>query len=418
MLKRHIPFLKTVFLHSITAFGGPTGHYGMMLKTFVEQRKDITQEELLDFYGFTNLLPGASSTQMLTLIGYKRGGLPLAVLTLLIWIIPACLIMGALSFLFRYRYAQGINNVIFSFIQPMAIGFLVFAASQIFSLGVKNTITWVIMICSGLLTFLFFKSPWVFPVLIIAGGVITSFSKKRIPQTALKVKKIDWRNIWIFVFVFIAAGFFSELARTQQWKSRSYFNLFENTYRHGSLVFGGGNVLIPYMIEQYVERPKFRPKDENIIRIEKDDLLTGAGIVRGIPGPVFSIASFTGGMAMKDKTVTAQLMGCLIGSIAIFLPSALLVLFFYPIWQNLKKYAAVYRALEGINAVVVGILIASVAFITFQSDIVMNALEGYINMSVILITFLLLKFTKIPSAIIALGMMLLGILYNYFFIFI
>jgi chromate transporter len=407
-----------VFLHSVTAFGGPTGHYGMMLKTFVEQRRDITKEELLDFYGFTNLLPGASSTQMLTLIGYKRGGLPLAILTLLIWITPACFIMGALSFLFRYRYAQGINNVIFSFIQPMAIGFLVFAASQIFKLGVKNTITWVIMLSSGVITFLLFKSPWVFPALIIVGGIVTSFSKKRIPQTEQKVKKIDWRNIWIFVFVFIAAGFFSELARTQQWKSRSYYNLFENTYRHGSLVFGGGNVLIPYMIEQYVERPKFKPKDETMIRIEKDDLLTGAGIVRGIPGPVFSIASFTGGMAMKDKSIPAQIAGCLIGSVAIFLPSALLVLFFFPIWQNLKKYAAVYRALEGINAVVVGILIASVAFITFQSDVVMNALEGYINISVILATFLLLKYTKIPSAFIALCMMVLGLVYNYFFIFI
>jgi chromate transporter len=71
----------------------------MMMKTFVEKRKDVTHQELLDFNAFCQLLPGASSTQTLTLIGYKRGGVILSILTLLIWIVPASLIMGAFSFL-------------------------------------------------------------------------------------------------------------------------------------------------------------------------------------------------------------------------------------------------------------------------------------------------------------------------------
>src|SRR5213075_1711654 len=99
VLLRHISFLKAVFLHSITAFGGPQGHMGMMMKTFVDRRKDITKEELMEYSSFCQLLPGASSTQTLTLIGYKRGGVPLAVLTLIIWILPACFLMGGLSFL-------------------------------------------------------------------------------------------------------------------------------------------------------------------------------------------------------------------------------------------------------------------------------------------------------------------------------
>ena len=66
-----------------------------------------------------------------------------------------------------------------------------------------------------------------------------------------------------------------------------------------------------------------------------------------------------GGIAMKDMGFSMQVLGCIIGSVAIFLPSGLLVLFFFPIWSNMKKYATVYRALEGINAVVVGIMIAS-----------------------------------------------------------
>ena len=80
-LIRHIPFLRAVLLHSVTAIGGHQGHWGMMVKTFVQQRKDVTEEELLDYNGFCQMLPGASSTQVLTLIGYKRGGIPLAIFT-------------------------------------------------------------------------------------------------------------------------------------------------------------------------------------------------------------------------------------------------------------------------------------------------------------------------------------------------
>lgn len=72
------------------------------MKTFVHQRKDVTEEELLDYNGFCQMLPGASSTQVLTLIGYKRGGVLLSILTLIIWILPASLLMSSLSFLLYY----------------------------------------------------------------------------------------------------------------------------------------------------------------------------------------------------------------------------------------------------------------------------------------------------------------------------
>src|ERR1043165_2379270 len=122
MMLRHIPFLKAVFLHSVTAFGGPQGHVGMMMKTFVEKRRDVTKKELMEYISFCQLLPGASSTQTLTLIGYKRGGIPLAVLTLLIWILPASILMGAFSFLVHYFDQTGMDLTVFKFIQPMAVG--------------------------------------------------------------------------------------------------------------------------------------------------------------------------------------------------------------------------------------------------------------------------------------------------------
>src|SRR5215475_588010 len=152
IILRHIPFLKAVFLHSITAFGGPQGHFGMVMKTFVHRRRDVTEQEVLDYNSFCQLLPGASSTQVLTLIGYKRGGVPLAVLTLLIWITPACLLMGAFSFLLEYFDQRSLSGGMFRFIQPMAVGFIAFAAIKSFKLAVHNRITQVIMVVSAVIT--------------------------------------------------------------------------------------------------------------------------------------------------------------------------------------------------------------------------------------------------------------------------
>jgi chromate transporter len=415
MLLRHVPFLKAVLLHSVTAFGGPQAHIGMMLKTFVRRRPYVTEQELMEYNAFCQLLPGASSTQTLTLIGYKRGGVPLAVVTLLVWILPACILMGALSFLMHYIDQRQFGTDIFKFIPSMAVGFLAYAAFTAFPLAIKNTITWVIMAFSTVTTYFLFGQPWAIPALIITGGISTNLSRKRIPQVEQKPRKIKWWNFWLFGIIFIAAGILSEMARKEDWHNRKPINLFENTYRMGSLVFGGGQVLMPMMYEQWSVRPDeeaVKKRNPDVVQIKDKEMTTAMGIVRALPGPVFAIASFTGGTALKDMGTEMQVIGCIIGMIAIFLPSALLVLFFFPIWNNLKKYAAVYRSLEGINAVVVGIMIASTLYI--MKDVSFSEIKpvsSLISILAILGTFLLLNFTRIAAPLIVLGCLLLG----YFF---
>ncbi len=416
--KRHIPFLKAVFLHSISAFGGPQGHFGMMLTTFVKQRKDVTEQELTEYIGFCQMLPGASSTQTLTLIGYKRGGLPLAILTLIIWILPACILMSLLSFLLRYVNIQSFNIHIFNYIQPMAVGFIAFSAFRLFRVSIRNTITRFIMVFVTVLTFLFFKTPWIFPAVLLAAGIVTNFSDKRYPDKKEPRKKIKWGNLIIFFSIFIAAAILSETARKQEWKARGPYNLFENFYRFGSLVFGGGDVLMPMMYEQYVVRPQtdlIKLKNPNVLSMNKSEFLTGSGIVRAIPGPVFSIGAYVGGMVLSKKGIVNQLVGCLIGAIAIFLPSALLVLFFYPVWNNLKKYTIIYRSLEGINAAVVGIITGSCIFLIkdiFANTVIpITYLSFGLDIGVILATFAILSFTKVRAPFIVLACLLLGLLF-------
>ena len=168
------------------------------------------------------------------------------------------------------------------------------------------------------------------------------------------------------------------------------------------------------MVDQYVARPtarKFQEPGKNIIRINRDELLTGAGMVRAIPGPVFSIGSYVGGLALRDGGPYRQLLGTVIGSVAIFLPSALLVLFFFPVWQYLKKFVIVYRSLEGINAVVVGIMWAASLYLLKDISIFSFNRDALLNMAVITGTFLVLRFTRVPPPLIVVACLAMGFIF-------
>src|SRR5205085_226389 len=151
------------------------------------------------------------------------------------------------------------------------------------------------------------------------------------------------------------------------------------------------------MYDQYVVRDKIK------YNISREEYLTGWGMVRAIPGPVFSVAAYTGGMVMRPEGKKMQVIGCILGALAIFLPSALLVLFFYPVWHNLKKYPIVYRALEGINAVVVGIMWAASLYLLKDISVTELNTVSFVNILVIAGTFITLSFTKIRSPYIVLG---------------
>ncbi|RYY13044.1 MAG: chromate transporter, partial [Chitinophagaceae bacterium] len=135
MFLRHIPFLKAVMMYSLTAFGGPQGHLGMMVRTFAQKRKDVTEEELMEYNAFCQMLPGPSSTQTVMLVAMKRGGVPLALVTLLLWVFPAAFIMGAFSFVIYYINIRDIQTNIFLYIQPMSVGFIAFAAARMMKIS-------------------------------------------------------------------------------------------------------------------------------------------------------------------------------------------------------------------------------------------------------------------------------------------
>ena len=413
-MRNHLTFLRVVFIHTISAFGGPQSQLGLLLKTMADRNKFFTAEEILDVNVFCQMLPGATATQTITLLGYKRGGYLLGFVTLLIWTLPAVVLMSLFSFL-TSSHADNVP-ILLTFIQPMALAFLCFGSFKTTGL-INTTFARLLFLTSCLFVFLFFQSPWIFPAVIIIGAFLGFlFNKKESPTYIRSFLRVRFLPLFLFAAFFITAGFFSEKARKSNWENRTPYNLFENMYRFGSYVFGGADVLIPVMYNQYVIRPEsghIKQFNKDVISIDRQAFLNATGVVRAIPGPAFSIAAFVGGIAMSGHSVVYQIAGCFIGAAAIFLPSFLLGIFFFPLWEHLKNIESIRRSLSGVNAAVVGIMFAGALYL-FQDSFKLLMLRDFhfvvSHLLVFSVTLLLLFFTRISPPFIVLGVLLLGLI--------
>ncbi len=390
---KNLLFLKDTFLLGITAFGGPQAHIAMMLQQFVRKRNYITEEELMEALAFSSILPGPSSTQTLLTIAMKRGGTLLAVLSLLVWVLPAAILMTALTLAFTLFEARGFSLAFLLFVQPMAIGIILFAAFRIGRTVIKNIYGIAILIIALLFT-IFFNSPLVFPIALFAGGFITNISNRHILPPLKTRLPIDWRkssfNLFLLILILVGAAVAGAIT-----KHRSVV-IFENFLRFGSITFGGGSVLVPMMFEQFVKHRHY---------LTANEFISGYALNQAIPGPAFAFATFTGGMSLKEFGLNYQVLGCFLGTVGIFLPGALIVFFLYPLWEYLKSYRFIQRSLEGINAAATGMVLGAAV-------ILFNNLEFHlINIFVIIATFLLLQFTKLQTPVLIFLGLIAGFIY-------
>jgi chromate transporter len=392
---RYYLYLKDVLLLSLTAFGGPQVFLAMVLDTMVTKRGYIKEQELWELNALCQILPGPTSTQTISAIGYRVGGPNLAYLSLFVWILPATLLMIVAAFLIDFLQENTPGALSFAkFIQPMAIGFIIYAAQKTIFKMVKTTEASILMMFSTFISF-FYNSPFIFPLLLIVGGVTTSLKYRNEPKDEGDKKLvIAWANFYLWGGMLVFAAILGALTKNQA------VLLFENFYRNGSLIFGGGQVLIPYLFTEFVEFKKF---------LTSQEFLTGYAISQGIPGPTFSFSAYVGALSMRDQGVLGLLIGGFIASAGIFLPGTFLIFFVVKFWDKLKKFRPVRAALEGINAVSCGMLIAA-AYLLFEP------LEpDFFNIAAIIGTYLLLNFTKLSSPFIIAFGILAGIGFNLLF---
>lgn len=387
---RYYIFLRDVLVLAVTAFGGPQVHIALFIERLVVKRGYLSEQELMELNALCQILPGPTSTQTITAIGFRVGGIPLAYLTLLIWALPAVCIMIGLALGFTFLKSQSIFIDMTHYIQPMAVGFIAYAGYKISVAVIDSKSGILVMFLSAIISYLY-ASPYIFPFLIIIGGVITALKYKKLAIVEKNEPlKIKWDGFILWVGILIVAGAIATFTNALPLK------LFENFYRNGSLIFGGGQVLIPLLYAEFVELKHF---------LSSPEFLSGYGFAQAVPGPVFSFSAFIGSLSMREYGVLGKIIGGFIASIGIFLPGTFLIFFVYRIWGGLKRYRIIRASLEGMTAASSGMVVAA-ALLLFQP----LPLNWY-NPTIVIGTFALLQFTKWPPPIIILVGLLLGAIF-------
>jgi len=381
-------FLQDVLICSLGAYGGPEAHMGVFIDQMVIKKHYLSEEELIELIALCSILPGPTSTQTIVSIGYKKGGPVLALLTMLVWALPVLMLMTLLSFLYQFFEHMNLDKNNLRYIGPMAVGFIVTAAFRINKKVVTGKLTFIMFLFGAIVTY-FIRDPWVFPLVLIIGGMVSIIGSK---------EKDLWQRVklnppWVYIVLFSGIGALS-IILTLTWDN-ILIHLFESFYRYGYLVFGGGQVVVPVMYSELVQVNQYMTNQE---------FLTGYGLVQGLPGPMFSFSAYAGGMAARSGGPVIQTLGAVAGGVGIFLPGLLLIYFVYPVWENLKKIKGIKVSLKGINAVAGGMIGVAAIILMQKSGL---SLE---NIIITVMTVLILMTKKIPAPIMVLAVIVAGFL--------
>ncbi|GAB2612881.1 chromate transporter [Emticicia sediminis] len=374
---RYIIFLKDVLILALTCFGGPQVHLTMFLDRLVKKHNYITEAEILELQALCQVLPGPTSTQTITAIGFRLGGASLAYLTLLVWILPGTILMTLAALGVTYVEKDQLANLT-RFIKPMGVAFIIFAAFSIGIKVIKTKTSFLLMLLAAIAAFVF-PSPYITPIWILLGGLATSFKFDQHEKMEKQPIKIEWGNFILWLGVFMFSVVLGKITNNLPVR------LFENFYRNGSLAFGGGHILKPLLYNEFVEFKHY---------LSADEFLSGVAIVEVAPGPVFSISAFVGALSMREWGTSGEVLGSIVSSVGIFLPGTFLIFFVIRFWNELKKYRGIRASLEGINAASTG-LTAAAALSLYQP----MAFDLVSDLTIIL-TLILLQTRLVPTYII------------------
>lgn len=394
-------FLRAVFWLGLTAFGGPQMHLPYFKRNLVDRLRFITHDELIEINSFCSALPGPSTTQTITTIGLKLGGTSLALQALILWALPGALIITALAVSPKFL---GSNEL--QFMGSAVLGFMAYGTYRMYQWIQASRLHYAIFWISGLIGFAI-QTPWIYPLSMLVAGLLGARWGTASVQTFKPTQTpIKWRNLALFVGIFFTVGIagivLSKFEKESKWLEPVV--LFENTYRNSSLSLGGGHVLAAMTVEQYVH---------HTARLSMNELNAGIGMIQAIPGPNFNLATYVNAVAMKNSgfSATHQLLGALIGLVAVFLPGTLFVFFAFPIWENIKSVGFLQRSLPALFALSVGFILTASLSIgsAVSSQWVLSSPEHkLVHLGVLLFTVLSLASEKIPSPFIVAAALLVG----------
>ncbi|UXR76361.1 chromate efflux transporter [Staphylococcus sp. IVB6233] len=371
----------------LLSFGGPTAHLGYFYDEYVKKRKWLDEKEYSDLVALCQFLPGPASSQVGIGIGTIRGGIVGGIISFIGFTFPSVIILMLFSSLFTNSDAS------FTWIQGLKLVAVAIVAQAIIGMGKKltNTKTTIALALFVLILSLVINNLYIQVIALSITGVYgliflkqTSTDRTKTKNKSFKLpKKLGFISLSLFFLLLTLLPIASSMT------NNLWLKMFDSFYRSGSLVFGGGHVVLPLLKNEFVPTGL----------ISTDNFITGYAAAQAVPGPLFTFASYIG---MSIEGVG----GAILATIAIFLPAFLLLFGILPFWDNIKSNIYAEGFLKGISAGVVGILIAA-----FYNPIWTSTIKSELDFALASSLFILLMYFKLPSWAIVLIGIILGILF-------
>ncbi|MCC7265590.1 MAG: chromate efflux transporter [Candidatus Latescibacteria bacterium] len=386
MTRRLLETCRAFLKLGCTSFGGPIAHLGYFRAEFVQKRRWLSDEEYADLVALCQFLPGPASSQVVFALGMRQAGLPGALGASLCFTLPSALLL----ILFAYGMASLADLAHAGWLHGLKLAAAVVVAQAVWGMGKSlcpdrarlslcAAAAAVLLVCPGALA----------QVGVIAAGGLLGWGLYRQQVVPPPMAPEEGR----FLLHLVAAGALALFlvllvllplaAASTQSKSLSVFDSF---YRTGSLVFGGGHVILPLLHAEVVPRGW----------LSDDQFLAGYGAAQAVPGPLFTFSAYLGTAMSQGAHPWANGLWCLL---AIFLPAWLLIGGALPFWHRLRSQAWAQASLCGANAAVVGVLLAAL----FQ-PVLSEAVRDSRDIAAVLLAFGALQVWKAPPWAVVLSM--------------
>jgi len=367
-----LAFLKL----GLMSFGGPVAHFGYFRDEFVARRKWLDEATYVDLVALCQFLSGPASSQVGISIGMLRAGLKGALAAWAGFTMPSALAMIA----FAYGVASWADAGRGAWLHGLKIVAVAVVAQAVWNMA--RTLTpdreRATLAIGAAVLMLALPSALGQIAVIVLGGMLGwlllpgATHEDRAPLAVPLSRGIAIGALVLFAALLLGLPLVAGATTSHSIK------LIDSFYRSGSLVFGGGHVVLP-LLQQQVVPPGW---------VDNDTFLAGYGAAQAVPGPLFTFAAYLGAVMAPQPNGVLGGMLCLL---AIYLPSFLLLVGALPFWNELRRRSTVKAALTGINAAVVGLLLAALYTPVWTSAILKPA-----DFAIGLAAFLLLAFWKVP----------------------
>jgi chromate transporter len=359
-----------------TSFGGPVAHLGYFRDEFVGRKKWLEERAYADLVALCQFLPGPASSQVGIGVGLSRGGLLGALAAWFGFTMPSALALIAFGY-GVVSYQDAVNIGVLHGLKVVAVAVVaqaVWGMARTLCPDAQRVTMAVVAACAVLAA----PTPVMQLGVIVCGGLAGLVFLRAGTTTEHASLGINVnRKLAIASLVLFFAGLIG-LPILAASNSSQTLALVESFYSSGSLVFGGGHVVLPLLQSEVVPRGW----------VSNDLFLAGYGAAQAVPGPLFTFAAYLGTVL---EPVPNGLSGGLICLVAIFAPSFLLVVGTLPFWDELRRARSMQKALLGINAAVVGLLLAALYNPVWTSAILSAA-----DFGLAIVAFTLLVFWKLP----------------------